>query len=86
MEHPTRSKRDKKGQSVIEAEEWPDEARIVSLMDMGFSYHEAWEMTFAEYRRYTSIAHAWAIRPDDRVHAFVKADQEMMDREFGDNY
>lgn len=55
-------------------------------MDMGFSYHEAWEMTFAEYRRYTSIAHAWAIRSDDRVHAFVKADQEMMDREFGDNY
>ena len=67
-------------------ESWPDEARIVSLLEMGFTYENAWDMTLAEYRRYTSIAHAWAIRADDRVHAFVRADQEMMDSEFGDNY
>ena len=36
-------------------------------MAHGFSYDEAWHMSHRAYRRYTALAAAWAIPPDERM-------------------
>ena len=45
---------------------WPDEARVLSVMAHGFSYPEAWHMSFREYDRYSRLAAAWSIPRDQR--------------------
>lgn len=50
----------------MEERTWPDHAKVLSLMAHGFSYAEAWHMGHADYRRYSALAAAWAIPPDER--------------------
>lgn len=39
---------------------------MLSVMAHGFSYAEAWHMSFRDYRRYTRLAAAWSIPADQR--------------------
>ena len=50
----------------MEERAWPDEARVLSVMAHGFSYPEAWHMSFRDYHRYTALAAAWSIPCDQR--------------------
>lgn len=50
----------------MEEETWPDEAAILSIMSQGFTYSEAWHMSWRDYLRYSGLATAWAIPPDQR--------------------
>lgn len=85
MERPTRDSKPNDAPPVIEQKSWPDEARIVTLMGMGFTYAESWDMTLPEYRRYSAINHAWSIPKDRRDNMTIKATQADMDAEWGHN-
>ena len=54
-------------------------------MGMGFTFGEAWDMPLADYRRYSSIWHAWRIPEDRRDNMVVRATQADMDAEWGRN-
>ena len=76
LSNPTRRKREPKDsdeprQQTIEEQTWPDEARVLSTMAHGFSYEEAWHMSFRDYHRYSGLATAWSI-PYDRREEPVK--------------
>lgn len=78
MSNPTRRRRRKGSDGAPRArtsEElaWPEEARVLSVMAHGFAYDEAWHMSLGEYHRYTALAAAWAIPPDEREGTVVRA-------------
>lgn len=71
LSKPTRRRRKPNESDVprsrtVEERAWPDEARILSVMAHGFSYAEAWHMSWRDYRRYTALASAWSIPYDER--------------------
>lgn len=43
-------------------------------MAHGFSYEDAWHMSFRDYRRYTALAAAWSIPFDQRESVTFRAD------------
>jgi len=53
---------------------------VLSVMAHGFCYDDAWHMGFPEYRRFTSLAAAWAIPSDQREGAVRWATAEDADR------
>lgn len=60
---------------------FPDEAKVLSAMAQGFTYSEAWNMSYRDYNRYSSIAQAWSIPPDMRegtIRRATKADSYML--------
>lgn len=76
LSNPTRRKRGQRDsdgphEPTVEERAWPDEARILSIMAHGFTYGEAWHMSFRDYRRYSGLAAAWSI-PRDRREEQVK--------------
>lgn len=85
LEKPTRDNDPSAAPPVIEQECWPDEARIVTLMGIGFTFSEAWDTTLPEYRRYASINHAWSIPAKRRDNMVREATQAEMDEEWGRN-
>ena len=40
---------------------------MLSIMAQGFTYADAWHMSMREWRRYTALAAAWSIPPDERA-------------------
>lgn len=64
--HPTRAKGKHGGEPTAEAETWPAEAKVASLMSIGFSYTEAWHMSLRDYRRYVGIVSSWHVPDKDR--------------------
>jgi hypothetical protein len=50
-------------------------------MAHGFSYEDAWNMSYRDYGRYSCIAAAWSIPPDEReqsVRKGTRADQHLL--------
>lgn len=50
-------------------------------MAHGFSYEDAWNMGYRDYRRYSLIAAAWSIPPEEReesVRVGTRADQDLL--------
>lgn len=76
MANPTRRKRSKKESPHAPTNEeraWPAESRILAVMAHGFTYEDAWHMSFRDYERYTSLAAAWSIPFEERVGTIRRA-------------
>jgi hypothetical protein len=50
---------------------------------MGFTYEEAWHMSYLDYRRYSAINYASSIPEDKRIGGAKIATQADISREFG---
>lgn len=58
----------------MEEESWPEEAKVLSLMQCGFSYSESFHMPPRDARRFTALQQAWSI--GDREDGIRKATAE----------
>lgn len=85
LRNPTRYKDEESevsADALAETVTWPHQSRIAALMHHGFSYDEAYHMSFADYRRYNAIFNAWSIPADKRDGGVVKATQADIDKYF----
>ena len=85
LSNPTRrkSRRGSSGNSApVEAEVWPEESQVVTLMSFGFTYQEAYHTSPRDYRRYAGINAAFSIPPDEREGGVRLATQADVDRLF----
>ena len=84
LSHPTTASK-RKGEeyeSPVEVDAWPEEARIASLMQSGFTYAEAFHMSPRDYRRFSGIFSAWAIPRSERGDGTRKATASDIRAEF----
>jgi hypothetical protein len=81
--NPTRSSDGDGGEPLVETEAWQAEAKVCLLMRMGFTYEEAWHMSYLDYRRYSAINYASSIPEDKRIGGAKIATQADISREFG---
>lgn len=82
LSNPTSPKKPSDAGTPVEVEAWPDEARIASLMQSGFTYSEAFHMSPRDYRRFSGIFAAWAIPPDRRSGGTRRATSDDIRAEF----
>ena len=61
LSSPTRPRRQKTSSPTAEEETWNEEAKILSLMQMGFSFTEAFHISPRDARRFTAIQQAWYV-------------------------
>lgn len=53
---------------------------MLSVMAHGFTYDEAWHMSFRDYHRYSGLAAAWSIPYDEREGTVFKPTAADVDR------
>ena len=66
LSNPTRPKKPKPQEPAAEALEWKSESLVLSMMQVGFDYYDAFHLCHRDARRYGGIHTAWSIPSDDR--------------------
>ena len=67
LSNPTRMKSEEETSPPVETETWADEARVLALISAGFSYSDAFHMSYRDARRYSSLHRALSIPDSERI-------------------
>lgn len=80
LSNPTRPRKPKTREPTAEDETWPEEAKILSIMQCGFAYNEAFHMSPRDARRFTALQQAWYVGDDrqEGVRTATAADVDLL--------